>query len=137
PIWVGLTCAPDALGTMCLQSDETDAVGAVHGNPSQPLVDAIAALNSAKTPLLNIMHTDVEHVNACLALVREHWDGLVGVYAHSGGVVDGDWVFEGTITPAEYAAASHDWLDQNVQIVGGCCGIRPEHMAAVAELDFR
>ena len=66
---------------------------------------------------------------SCLDIVDEHWDGLTGVYAHSGGYVDGKWQFEDTISPSGFASAGRSWMDRDVHLVGGCCGIRPDHMA--------
>ncbi|MEM9628326.1 MAG: homocysteine S-methyltransferase family protein [Pseudomonadota bacterium] len=132
PVWVGLSCAPDAKGVMCLQAGETDPNGVVIAQDGQLLADAVTALQSKQVPLLSIMHTDVCHIEACLDVVEAHWDGLIGVYAHSGKYLDGKWIFDGTITPEDYAAASRGWLDRNVQIVGGCCGIRPDHIAAMS-----
>ncbi|MEM7462447.1 MAG: homocysteine S-methyltransferase family protein [Pseudomonadota bacterium] len=128
PVWVGLSCAPDTNGLMCLQNGETDATGAVTAGTGGTLADAIAALVGKGVPLISIMHTDVRHVDACLDILDAHWDGLVGVYAHSGNYKDGKWHFEGTISPQEYAEASRRWLARKVKIIGGCCGIRPEHI---------
>ena len=134
PVWVGLSCAPDAEGVMCLQAGETDPNGVVIAQDDQLLIDAIIALKGKEVPLLSIMHTDVRHIDACLDIVDAHWDGLVGVYAHSGNYIDGKWIFDGTISPDDYATASARWLDRNVQILGGCCGIRPDHIAAMRTL---
>ena len=34
-------------------------------------------------------------------------------------------------TPEEFAARSAEWLRSGARLVGGCCGTRPEHLAAV------
>ncbi len=134
PVWVGLSCAPDADGNMCLQAGETDPTGKVYGEANQPLVNAIAALDGKDVPLISIMHTDVRDIHGCLDTLTEHWNGLVGVYAHSGEFIDDKWIFEGTISPEDFAIAGKTWLDRNVHLVGGCCGIRPDHMAALSEV---
>ncbi|MDJ0824017.1 MAG: homocysteine S-methyltransferase family protein [Rhodobacter sp.] len=134
PVWVGLSCAPGANGRMCLQGGDTDTEGNVIARDGEFLRDAIEALSGRDVPLLSIMHTDVRHIDACLDIVEEHWNGLVGVYAHSGRFIDGKWVFEGTISPDAYAAASKKWLDRGVQVVGGCCGIRPDHIAELSKV---
>ncbi|MEM7301479.1 MAG: homocysteine S-methyltransferase family protein [Pseudomonadota bacterium] len=134
PVWVGLSCAPDFEGNMCLQAGETDATGKVYGEASRPLVDAIAALNGKGVPLLSIMHTDVRDIGACLDILEQSWNGLVGVYAHSGEFVDDKWIFDGTISPKDFALAGRSWLDRKVQLVGGCCGIRPDHIAELSKI---
>jgi S-methylmethionine-dependent homocysteine/selenocysteine methylase len=121
PVWVGFSMKPDDAGNMCLFSGE-------------PLKAALAALDGRGVPLVNVMHTEVRDVNACLDVVAENWDGLVGVYAHTGDMVDGNWVFDGIITPKDYAAAARGWLDRDINVVGGCCGIWPEHIGEVSKI---
>lgn len=42
------------------------------------------------------------------------------------------WKFEDIISPQDYLRYSRQWLSQGAQIIGGCCGIGPEH---IRELD--
>lgn len=37
-----------------------------------------------------------------------------------------------TVTPEQMAADVPSWLEAGAQIVGGCCGTSPEHLAAIA-----
>jgi len=39
-----------------------------------------------------------------------------------------------TITPEQMAADVPTWLEAGAQIVGGCCGTSPEHLAAIARV---
>lgn len=121
PVWVGFSCEPDESGAMCLYNGDK-------------LEDALAALAYKNVSLINIMHTDVKYVDKCLDIVENHWQGLVGVYAHSGDFVDDKWIFESTISPTDYAAYSERWLKRKIQVIGGCCGIRPDHMEAVRKV---
>ena len=36
------------------------------------------------------------------------------------------------LTPAGYAAFAQSWAAHGATIIGGCCGIGPEHIAALA-----
>jgi S-methylmethionine-dependent homocysteine/selenocysteine methylase len=38
------------------------------------------------------------------------------------------------LTPARYAAFAKAWLQRGADIIGGCCGIGPEHIAALRAL---
>lgn len=118
PVWVGFSCRPDDAGTARLFNGES-------------LADALAALDGRDVPLVNVMHTEVDHVDACLDALDRHWSGLVGVYAHTGRDEGERWIFDDTISPADYAAAARRWLNRGVAVVGGCCGIRVEHIRAV------
>ena len=118
PVWVGLSAEP-INGEMCLLDGE-------------PLVDALSVIKDKNVPLTNIMHTEVEHIDGCLDLLDKHWNGAVGVYAH---VCDfkpnGEAIYNDTISPVNYAQAARRWLDRGVCVIGGCCGVRKEHICAV------
>ena len=118
PIWVGLSCRPAPNGAMCLFNEE-------------PLGDAIDALNGHDIPLISIMHSRIEYIDTCLDIVDQHWDGLVGVYAHTSREVDGAWNFHDAISPEGYAAHCQRWLARDVRLIGGCCGMTPEHIKAI------
>ena len=121
PVWVGLTCEPGADNKMCLRGGE-------------PLEAALAALSNLDVPLVSIMHTDVKYIDECLNVMDEHWQGLVGVYAHVGRFVNNSWLYDETISPASYAGHCSRWMNQNVSVIGGCCGIVGEHIAALTDL---
>lgn len=121
PVWVGFTCEimPD---------------GTVHLRGGPPLVDALDAFANDDIPLINIMHTEVSYIDACLDVLQTRYSGPIGVYAHSGTFVGPNWVFTDTISPAAYAAAARGWLERGVQVIGGCCGIGTEHIAELRHL---
>ena len=129
PIWVGLSCEPDSQGTIRLLSGQKDLkTSARNERIAETLEEAIRALDSKKTPLLSIMHTDVQHVNACLDIVEKFWDGLVGVYAHSGDDINMKWTFDDVISIEQHSEFCKSWMKRNINIIGGCCGITPEHI---------
>ena len=119
PVWAGLSCKPDEEGVMCLLKGEK-------------LTDCLAALEDKNIAVINIMHSEVEYIDACLDVLQEHWSGVTGVYAHTGKIIDTKWQFDDTISPNDYALAAKGWLERGVQVIGGCCGIRAEHIGAVA-----
>ena len=121
PVWVGFTCAADAQDTVRLRNGEA-------------LADALAAIRDRPVDLAGIMHTEVEDIDACVEALRSNWSGPVGVYAHSSDSVDHKWVFDNTISPADYCTAAGRWIDQGVRVIGGCCGIEPRHIEHLAKL---
>lgn len=128
PVWVGLTVGPEEGHPV----EELDAV--IQLSEGGSLVEAVAL---AKTydcvDALCVMHTDVRLMERCIAAVNEHWDGPLGAYAHACVLVDGQLVFEDSITPAAYAAHEPAWHAAGATMIGGCCGIGPDHLHAVAE----
>lgn len=127
PLWVGLTC-----GTAEGRPVTDDAVPRLRDGA--PLADAIRALADADVGAVCLMHTDVALIEDCLDVARPEWAGPLGVYAHSGGYVDGRWVFDEVISPAEYYDHAERWRSRGVDLLGGCCGIGPAHIEALAPL---
>lgn len=121
PVWVGLSCKPNDAGTMCLYQGE-------------PLADALDALAKENVPLVSIMHTEVQYVDRCLDVVGNHWTGPVGVYAHSARWVDHKCYFDNTLTPDEYAASAKNWLERKISVIGACCGLGVDHIAALKRM---
>lgn len=121
PVWPGFTCTLDEGGKPVMGDGDK-------------IADAIAVIRGHDVDLINVMHTDVPIVGACLDEVRRSWDGEVGAYAHSGAYVsNGSWI-EGTELSAEdYASYVPTWLERRVRVVGGCCGIGPGHITHLAE----
>jgi S-methylmethionine-dependent homocysteine/selenocysteine methylase len=121
PVWVGFSC----------QIDEQGMVRLLHG---PTLAEGIQAIQEEDVPVINIMHTEVEDIEACLDVLQANWSGPTGVYAHSGKFVAPNWVFNDTISPEDYAAAAQTWLGRGVQVVGGCCGIGVEHITMLQDI---
>ena len=115
PVWVGFSCQLDEQGEPRLLDGPT-------------LLEGINAIQAKDVPVVTIMHTEVEDIDDCLDVLKANWQGPIGVYAHSGKFVEPNWIFNDVISPEDYASAASLWLQQGVQIVGGCCGIGFEHI---------
>jgi S-methylmethionine-dependent homocysteine/selenocysteine methylase len=80
--------------------------------------------------LLNCVPRDL--VPGMLPLLRPSTTLPLGVYPNVGTYHDPGWTFDDEVTPEDYAADALRWRDdEGAQIVGGCCGTTPEHIAAV------
>jgi homocysteine S-methyltransferase len=121
PVWVGCSCNLDEHGVVRLLDGPT-------------LAEGIKAVKDKDVPLISIMHTEVEYIEACLDVLQANWSGPIGVYAHSGSFVAPNWVFNDTISPEDYALAAKPWLQRGVQVIGGCCGIGVEHIALLKDM---
>ncbi len=121
PVWVGLSCKPDG----------SDAMTLLRGGL---LAEALEAIKGKNVPLVSIMHTEVEHIDACLDIVADRWSGPVGVYAHSARWVGDVCDFNVTISPEDYAANARSWLERGVRVIGGCCGMGVDHIKALKRL---
>ena len=121
PVWVGFSCVLDEIGEPFL----------LYG---PPLAEGIKAIQDYDVPVITIMHTEVEYVPACLDVLKDNWQGPIGVYAHSGKFVEPNWIFNNVISPEDYASTASSWLEQGVQVLGGCCGIGLEHIQVLKDI---
>ncbi len=72
-----------------------------------------------------------EHVEGMLPWLRDFTDLPLGVYPNLGYFSESGWRFDERIGPDEYGSLARGWRDEGAQIVGGCCGTSPAHIAAV------
>ena len=72
----------------------------------------------------------IDHVPGMLPWLRDFTDLPLGVYPNLGHLAGAEWRFEEQIGPGEYAELALDWRAEGAQIVGGCCGVGPEHLGA-------
>jgi S-methylmethionine-dependent homocysteine/selenocysteine methylase len=55
-----------------------------------------------------------------------------GLYANIGHTDDiTGWTNTEDVNPLEYAQLASGWLSQGANLVGGCCGTTPSHIAAL------
>jgi S-methylmethionine-dependent homocysteine/selenocysteine methylase/SAM-dependent methyltransferase len=78
--------------------------------------------------LLNCIPPD--HVDGMVSYLRDFTDIPLGVYPNLGYLSDDGWSNVGDVGGAEYADMALKWRAEGAQIVGGCCGVGPEHIAA-------
>lgn len=116
PVWVGFSCKQDEDGTLVLWSGR-GTLGEALGN--LPLQDV---------SLISMMHTQIEDTVPALREIKEHWGGPLAAYPHRGEFHMPHWQFIDTISPEDFAAEARQWIEAGAQVVGGCCGIGPEHI---------
>src|SRR5919202_516662 len=78
--------------------------------------------------LVNCLPPD--HVPGMLPWLRDFTDLPLGVYPNLGYYTADGWSFDKTVHGPEYAEMAARWREEGAQIIGGCCGTRPEHIAA-------
>ena len=121
PVWVGISVERGEGGKL---------VG--FGREDQELDDVAKRLAATRPAVISIMHTSPNDTDEALQILRKHWDGPMGTYPESGYFKMPDWQFVDIIAPAELVSKSRGWKAQGVTIFGGCCGIGPDHIAALA-----
>ncbi len=122
PVWIGLSFEQRADGQL-----------AGFGRPDQAMEDVIARHAALKPAAISIMHTSINDVLPALQCLKTCWDGPMGVYPESGYFKMPDWQFVDIVSPDDLAAAARPWSAMGVTIFGGCCGLGPQHIAALAK----
>lgn len=70
----------------------------------------------------------ISHVSGMIPWLRDFTDLPLGVYPNLGHYLDPDWKFDERVGPDDYADLALAWREEGAQIIGGCCGVMPEHI---------
>jgi len=125
PIWVALTLRDECDGL--LRSGET-------------VDEAVAALDGIPVEALLFNCCDAAAITHALPRLRAATELPIGAYANAFKPISKDWKRQGMqlrdlrdYTPQEYAQIVAQWRAAGADIVGGCCGIGPAHIACLRE----
>ena len=129
PFWVALSTAVGVDGSTVWIGGRGYPSSPIPRNSGVKLADAVGPAMSHGGDALLILHSEVEDTGPSLAICREHWDGPLGAYSHSGDWTTPNWIFVNMVSPEAYLTACNNWIeDFNIQIIGGCCGIGIQHV---------
>ena len=121
PVWVGISA-----------ERRNDGKLTGFGREDQLLDDVARALAKTNPAVISIMHTSPNDTDEALDIVRKYWKGPMGSYPESGYFRMPEWTFVDIIPPEELVEKSKAWRKQGVTIFGGCCGLGPDHIAALS-----
>jgi len=63
-----------------------------------------------------------------------HFTSLpLGAYPNMGSYLRYEWDWSSCPTPEEFLNSARRWVDEGLQIIGGCCGARPAHIKALVD----
>jgi S-methylmethionine-dependent homocysteine/selenocysteine methylase len=97
----------------------------------ESLRDAIRAVAPLKPLAVLVNCLPPSAVAPCLPVLRE--GGIpFGVYANLGEPAGEGSRRSEDMLPERFAATAEHWMRAGAQLVGGCCGTTPEHIAALA-----
>ena len=74
-----------------------------------------------------------DHVDGIVSYLRDFTDLPLGAYPNLGYLTNEGWRRDPGVSAAEYAELALRWRAEGAQIVGGCCGVGPEHIGAARE----
>jgi S-methylmethionine-dependent homocysteine/selenocysteine methylase len=122
PVWLGVSPFRLEDGTLTGLPDLGDGEG---------FEDLLTALVDPAPAAVTVMHAKPEVTLEAIEIIRRHFAGPVGVYAETGDWQPPNWVFDG-LTPAQYLEQAITWAGHGARIIGGCCGVGPEHIRVLA-----
>ena len=99
-----------------------------------PIDQIFGLLNGFDVAAAGLMHTEASVIADALEILSEHHDGPYLAYPDSGYFKSPSWQFESVMPPDELHFFASQWIDSGVQIVGGCCGLSPDHISALKPL---
>lgn len=124
PVWAGFSARRGEDGRILAFTPDRDI----------PFEELVRVLDDFPVAAAGVMHTPADLTGEALRIVREHFTGPLVAYPDSGYFRMPHWQFEDVIEPATLVDFARDWIEGGVQIVGGCCGLSPEHIAALSPL---
>ena len=133
PIWVAVSCAEDHDSGQLFLGIEESRIDSHRPLAHQELGEAIDTIMDTAGAALLVMHSTVDTTLPALQLIQSHYDGLRGAYPNAGYWLRPEWAFVDQISPQNYLERARKWLDTGARIVGGCCGIGPDHIAALSK----
>jgi homocysteine S-methyltransferase len=123
PVWLGVSAR---------RHRDQDNLSAF-GYPERDFEELVKAISRHSVDLINVMHTPVSDVPSAIEIVRNYWKGPVGVYPESGEFMMPNWNFVDVIDPSTLAQNAVLWANDGVRLIGGCCGLGPDHIEAVSQ----
>ena len=126
------TGLPVWLGVSPFRLEDGSLVGLPDLGDGESFDDLLGALVNPALAAVTVMHAKPEATLDAIGIIRRHFAGPVGVYAETGDWQPPNWVFDG-LTPAQYLEQAIAWADRGARLIGGCCGVGPEHIRLLAD----
>ena len=123
PVWLGVSAR---------RHQDQDRLSSF-GYPERDFEEVVEVVSRYPAAIINVMHTPVSDVGAALEVVRSHWKRPVGIYPESGEFMMPNWNFVDVIDPPTLAQNAVVWANDGVRLIGGCCGLGPDHIEAVSQ----
>jgi methionine synthase I (cobalamin-dependent) len=133
PVWVGLSSAIDRESGKVMLGIEESQEHSENSTGFEPLDGAVRKLMAAGGSALLVMHSDLKTTAPALSVCKDNYDGTLGAYANAGYWQRPNWTFVDQVSPDKYGDEAMDWVAMGAQIVGGCCGIGPDHIKAIRD----
>ena len=133
PVWLSISCALDRKSNKLMlgyQESLNNSEAFFYDDFESTIIKFKDIHNG---PVL-IAHSDIKVANQAVMIAKKNYGGIVGVYPNNGFFKKPNWNVIESISPKDYLEEAQQWVDNGAQIVGGCCGISPNHIKALSNL---
>lgn len=120
PVWVGISVERDDEGALVSFDNHT-----------RTLAELTRGLMDTGASVALVMHNEMSTTDDALGIMQAEWNGPVGAYPEAGYFTMPNWVFN-EVAPDEFVTSCRRWRESGATILGGCCGITPAHIEALA-----
>ncbi len=100
---------------------------------SMPFDAVLEAVTGLGEELAGVMHSEIADTYPGLDALRRVSSLPLGAWPNSGHFEPPNWQFDEVIAPDAFAEVCADWVGAGIKVVGGCCGLGPDHIRAAAE----
>lgn len=121
PVWAGFSARRGEDGALLSHAPETDI----------PFAELVREIDGFGVAAAGVMHTPANILGDAISVLRQAYAGPLMAYPDSGYFSMPHWQFEDVIAPDEFLDFATVWVRDGVQIVGGCCGLSPAHIAVL------
>jgi homocysteine S-methyltransferase len=123
PVWAGFS----------VRRDESGSIVSFAPEQSIPFDELLTILDEVDVQAAGLMHSSADVIGEATAILRQKYTGPLLAYPDSGYFRMPHWQFENVIEPEALVEFARGWVEDGVQILGGCCGLSPKHIAALRE----
>jgi len=124
PVWAGFSA----------RRGENEQVLSFARDQDIPFEDIVKILAEFDIAAAGIMHAPSNVIADALSILRSVYDGPLMAYPDSGYFKMPNWQFDAIIPPAQFRQYADQWVASGVQVIGGCCGLSPDHIHAIAPI---
>ena len=124
PVWFGLSARRTKDGRVVSFNQHQDIA----------LEEITKLIPRTGVDVAGVMHTGAEIITESLAAVRRNFSGPLSAYPDSGYFKMPDWNFVDVISPDHLETFYAEWIAHGTQLIGGCCGLTVEHIAAASRI---
>lgn len=134
PIWLSISCAIDQSNNELMHGVQESISEKSNASLFKKFSDMVSECSKMHSGPILVMHSDLKVTDQAVKELSKFHSGIVGAYPNAGYWIKPNWQFVDEILPDKYFKEAKSWIANGARIIGGCCGIGPEHIAKISKL---